>query len=142
MTEVLKKYSGVPQKVADLFYVSCERLVRKCSLRVKYLIYILLLCRDHFYQFGEIRSINIIPKQQCAFVQFTNRQAAEQGAESSFNKLILNGRRLIIKWGKSQAGKEAARAVLNDETGQNLEPVPGLPGRKSSLNIILISFTT
>ncbi|XP_014678157.1 PREDICTED: pre-mRNA-splicing factor RBM22-like [Priapulus caudatus] len=89
--------------------------------------------RDHFYQFGEIRSVNVIPKQQCAFVQFTNRSTAEAAAEASFNKLIVNGRRLVIKWGKSQAGRDGGGGGggggPGEAAGQGLEPVPGLPGR-------------
>ncbi|CAB3993500.1 pre-mRNA-splicing factor RBM22-like [Paramuricea clavata] len=79
--------------------------------------------RDHFYQFGEIRSITMVPKQQCAFVCFTNRFSAETAAENSFNKLIMKGRRLKILWGKSQG----AKATPGREGGAKLTPVPGLP---------------
>ncbi|XP_071105673.1 pre-mRNA-splicing factor RBM22-like [Haliotis cracherodii] len=82
--------------------------------------------RDHFYQFGEIRSVNVVAKQQCAFVQFTERPASETAAERSFNKLIINGRRLNIKWGRSQ-GQQQLTGKKEDD-GQMLEPVPGLPG--------------
>jgi len=77
--------------------------------------------RDHFYQFGEIRSITIVPKQQCAFVQFTARSSAELAAEKSFNKLIVLGRRLTVRWGKGQAGKWKEGGV------ETLPNVPGLP---------------
>lgn len=90
----------------------------------------LFICifRDHFYQYGEIRSINVVSKQQCAFVQFTNRSSAEAAGEKSFNKLILNGRRLNIKWGKSQGQQgQDKEAEEDEEEDQHLEPVPGLP---------------
>lgn len=86
--------------------------------------------RDHFYQFGEIRTLSMVPKQQCAFIQYTTRAAAENAAEKSFNKLILGGRRLTIKWGRSQG-----RATVVG--GQNVEvydPVPGLPGALPELS--------
>lgn len=54
--------------------------------------------RDHFYQFGEIRSIALVPRQQCAFIQYTKRSAAELAAEKSFNKLVLQGKKSTIKW--------------------------------------------
>jgi len=79
--------------------------------------------RDYFYQFGEIRSITLVQKQQCGFVQFTSRSAAEVAAEKSFNKLILLGRRLTVRWGKSQAKQVSAA-----EGVASLPPVPGLPG--------------
>uniref|UniRef100_F7DMR4 Pre-mRNA-splicing factor RBM22 n=1 Tax=Equus caballus TaxID=9796 RepID=F7DMR4_HORSE len=85
--------------------------------------------RNHFYQFGEIRTITVVQRQQCAFIQFATRQAAEVAAEKSFNKLIVNGRRLNVKWGRSQAarGKEKEKDGTTD-SGIKLEPVPGLPG--------------
>ncbi|XP_015915159.1 pre-mRNA-splicing factor RBM22 [Parasteatoda tepidariorum] len=81
--------------------------------------------KDHFYQYGEIRSITLLTKQQCAFIQFTTRQAAELAAEKAFNKLILSGRRLTIKWGRSQA--KISTNTSKDTEMKNLEPVPGLP---------------
>ncbi|XP_013386961.1 pre-mRNA-splicing factor RBM22-like [Lingula anatina] len=83
--------------------------------------------RDHFYQFGEIRSVTMVSRQQCAFVQFTKRESSEAAAESTFNKLIINGRRLTIKWGKSQ-GQQLVPRQEGEMGGQMLEPVPGLPG--------------
>lgn len=43
----------------------------------------------------------MVQRQQCAFIQFATRQAAELAAEKSFNKLIVGGRRLTVKWGRS-----------------------------------------
>lgn len=83
--------------------------------------------RDHFYQYGEIRAITVVSRQQCSFVQFTQRQAAEIAAERTFNKLILGGRRLTIKWGRSQ-GRQGGDSGEQGEGEEMLEPVPGLPG--------------
>ncbi|KAA0197734.1 hypothetical protein HAZT_HAZT003575 [Hyalella azteca] len=82
--------------------------------------------RDHFYQFGEIRSVIVASKQQFAFVMFTTRSAAELAAERSYNKLILQGRRLNIKWGKAQA-RQGNTPVEGPEFREALQPVPGLP---------------
>uniref|UniRef100_A0A0K8TP55 Pre-mRNA-splicing factor RBM22 n=1 Tax=Tabanus bromius TaxID=304241 RepID=A0A0K8TP55_TABBR len=78
--------------------------------------------RDNFYQFGEIRSITLVPRQQCAFVQYTKRSAAEQAAEKTFNKLVLHGRKLTIKWAHSQAKQNTVA-----KTDRRYEPIPGLP---------------
>lgn len=78
--------------------------------------------RDNFYQFGEIRTVTIVPRQQCGFVQYTKRAAAELAAEKTFNKLVMGGRRLTIKWAHSQAKQNAVA-----KTQRNFEPVPGLP---------------
>lgn len=87
--------------------------------------------RDHFYQYGEVRSLSLVPKQQCAFVQYTTRAAAENAAEKTFNKLILGGRRLTIKWGRSQGRIGATIGTPNVEI---YEPVPGLPGALPELS--------
>ena len=85
--------------------------------------------KNHFYQFGEIRTITVVQRQQCAFIQFSTRQAAEVAAKKSFNKSVVNGCKLKVKWGRSQAarGKEKEKDGTTD-TGIKLEPVSGLPG--------------
>jgi len=86
--------------------------------------------RDSFYAYGEIRSISVVTKQGCAFVQYTRRASAEVAAEKTFNKLLVKGRRLTIRWGRSQGqknpiaadgGSAAAAAAPGTVT------VPGLP---------------
>ena len=72
--------------------------------------------------------MSLVGKQQCAFVQFTTRSAAEAAAEKCFNKLIINGRRLNIKWGKSQGQASTPAIKQGVETAEKLQPVPGLPG--------------
>ena len=51
----------------------------------------LSLFRDHFYQFGELRNIAMVPRQQCAFINYTTRDAAEKAAAASFDKLVIQG---------------------------------------------------
>lgn len=85
--------------------------------------------KDNFYQFGEIRQITLVPRQQCAFVQYTKRSAAELAAEKTFNKLVLGGRRLTIKWAHSQAKQQnSTTSVAKTVRQYTFEPVPGLPG--------------
>lgn len=87
------------------------------------MLFIFLTCyRDNFYQFGEIRTVTLVPRQQCGFVQYTKRAAAELAAEKTFNKLVLGGRRLTIKWAHSQAKQNTVT-----KTNRSFDPVPGLP---------------
>ncbi|TGZ66159.1 hypothetical protein CRM22_005504 [Opisthorchis felineus] len=85
--------------------------------------------RNHFYQFGEIRSVNLHPRQHCAFIQFTTRQSAEKAAERSYERLILGGHRLTVNWGKSPAALAAANTAAGADGNDSisLPPVPGLP---------------
>lgn len=61
--------------------------------------------------------------------------AAENAAEKTFNKLILGGRRLTIKWGRSQGrvGTTIGHQSMHcfDEA---YDPVPGLPGALPELS--------
>ena len=93
--------------------------------------FLFIFSRDHFYQFGEIRSITVVPKQSCAFVQFTQRDAAERAAKESFNQLIIEGKRLTVKWGKP-AAIQGSSLRPGESLGfeSNYEPVPGLPNGK------------
>eukprot|EP00035_Acanthoeca_spectabilis_P023289 m.448699 g.448699 ORF g.448699 m.448699 type:complete len:396 (+) comp19698_c0_seq1:34-1221(+) len=61
--------------------------------------------QDYFYQFGEIRTINVLKKQKAAFVHFTSRGAAEKAADAAYNKLVIKGRALKVLWGRAQGQK-------------------------------------
>lgn len=54
--------------------------------------------------------------------------AAEAAVEKTFNKLELKGRRLVIRWAKSQGKRgEAASSEWKHGAAAKLPPVPGLP---------------
>ncbi|GMS96195.1 hypothetical protein PENTCL1PPCAC_18370, partial [Pristionchus entomophagus] len=78
--------------------------------------------RDYFYQYGEIRSLNVLGAKGCAFVTYTTRESAEMAAERSFNRINIKNRRLTIRWGIPQAQKGATSAE-----GRPINPVPSLP---------------
>lgn len=75
--------------------------------------------RDHFYQYGEIRNITLVSKQLCAFIQFTKRSSAELAAQSTFNKLVLGGQKLSIKWAHSQAKQQTSTATKTNRHFEN-----------------------
>ncbi|KAK7580565.1 hypothetical protein V9T40_001194 [Parthenolecanium corni] len=84
--------------------------------------------RDHFYQYGEIRNITCIPRQQCAFVEFIRRADAELAAEKTFNTLILGGCRLNIKWGHAQARRQGDDvAIMHKDPEMTIQPSTSLP---------------
>lgn len=73
------------------------------------------------------RTLTLVPRAQCAFVQYTTRSAAEHAAEKTFNRLVIAGKRLTIKWGKSQ-GKYVGLLLLT-----------GLIKYQYNVNIIMFS---
>jgi len=56
--------------------------------------------RDEFYAYGELKDIRMAPRNNCAFVSYTTRDAAEEAAERLSNRLIVKGIRLKLMWGK------------------------------------------
>ncbi|VDK17376.1 unnamed protein product [Anisakis simplex] len=85
--------------------------------------------RDYFYQFGEIRSLNVLANRGCAFIAFTTRQAAERAADQLIVSVTLHfvtvdyvpGRRLKIRWGRPQSQNQES------EEKKKVESVAGLP---------------
>lgn len=63
--------------------------------------------RDYFYQFGEIQSISIVRKQNCAFITYASRSDCESAIEKSFQKLLIQGQKLAVRWGKPISKRSA-----------------------------------
>ncbi len=58
---------------------------------------------DQFYAYGEIKSIQVIPLSNCAFVTYTTREAAEMAVEKLHGSLTVRGARLKMMWGRPQS---------------------------------------
>eukprot|EP01099_Mayorella_cantabrigiensis_P003458 TRINITY_DN2658_c0_g2_i1.p1 TRINITY_DN2658_c0_g2~~TRINITY_DN2658_c0_g2_i1.p1 ORF type:complete len:421 (-),score=61.16 TRINITY_DN2658_c0_g2_i1:135-1316(-) len=58
--------------------------------------------RDKFYGFGELSSIRVVHKSNCAFITYTTREAAEKATEKFGNRFNLKGVDMRISWGKPQ----------------------------------------
>lgn len=83
--------------------------------------------RDVFYQYGEIRNITHVAHQNCAFIQYTTRAAAEIAAESTYGRLTLGGQKLNVRWGHAQARKDKESTNLAAMKETKMKPTPGLP---------------
>ncbi|KAF9619128.1 hypothetical protein IFM89_005142 [Coptis chinensis] len=62
--------------------------------------------RDYFYAHGQIESLRMVIQRACAFVTYTTREEAEKAAEELSNKVVIQGLRLKLSWGKSQTAKK------------------------------------
>jgi pre-mRNA-splicing factor RBM22/SLT11 len=80
--------------------------------------------RNHFYQYGEIRQIHVLPNKFCAFIDFLTREGAELAAERSFNQTTINGQKLSVRWGRPQAQTR----FEGIEEKKVFREVPNLPG--------------
>ncbi|KAJ3129070.1 RNA binding motif protein 22 [Nowakowskiella sp. JEL0407] len=78
--------------------------------------------KDHFYIFGEIKSIIPITKTKCAFINFATRESAEIAMEKSYNNLKIKGHDLKVQWGKSKpigmAKTDGGNAAMGGAVGQ------------------------
>jgi pre-mRNA-splicing factor RBM22/SLT11 len=53
-----------------------------------------------FSKFGEIKSVKILLKNFCAFINFLEREAAESAINTLFSKFSIKGQRYRLGWGK------------------------------------------
>lgn len=56
--------------------------------------------RDHFAQFGKIRSLVCSHMTHCAFINYTTREGAEAAAEACQGRVVIAGCPLRVKWAK------------------------------------------
>nr|NP_001071914.1 zinc finger protein [Ciona intestinalis]BAE93304.1 zinc finger protein [Ciona intestinalis] len=84
--------------------------------------------RDQFYHYGEIRSIHMATNQNYAFVQFTKRSDAETAAKRTAGRLMIKGKRIVVRWGKSQGSIKKGGDKGDKSSHSSYNPVPGLPG--------------
>ena len=56
--------------------------------------------KNFFYAFGEIKSVVIIYKSKCAFVNFATRSGAELAVEKAYNNCKINDHVIRVQWGK------------------------------------------
>ncbi|KAJ3091709.1 RNA binding motif protein 22 [Quaeritorhiza haematococci] len=77
--------------------------------------------RDHFYAFGEIKSVIVIHKSKCAFVNYASRAAAEMAVDRSYNNLNIKGKILRVQWGKSRAQGPKHEASASGSSSQSYD---------------------
>lgn len=82
--------------------------------------------KDHFYSFGEIVSIRLVPASKCAFVEFVNHDEANRAIEALRNNLVIRGQFLKVGWAKAQTEEQRARrqGARTSEAAANTAPPP------------------
>ncbi|KAF9569514.1 RNA binding motif protein 22 [Mortierella alpina] len=76
--------------------------------------------RGFFYVFGEIKSVVVVHKSKCAFVNFTTRAAAELAFEKAGGGINLQGQPLRVSWARSRPV-----GARSEQKGGEAEPTPG-----------------
>ncbi|KAG7554418.1 RNA-binding domain superfamily [Arabidopsis suecica] len=67
---------------------------------------------DKFYAYGEIESIRVLAEKGYAFVTYTTREGAEKAIQELSNRLVVNGQKLKLTWGRPKVPKP-------DQSGSN-----------------------
>jgi len=78
----------VDQSVTSLFLSGVEPDIEEADLK------------NHFYAFGELKSIVMVKRSKCAFVNYTTRAATELAAENCLGGVVIKGHRLRVAWAR------------------------------------------
>ncbi|CAE7916933.1 rbm22, partial [Symbiodinium sp. KB8] len=54
--------------------------------------------REQCYQYGEVKSIKVVPAKKCAFVEFRTRKQAETAVKGLYQKMKIKGTPITVKW--------------------------------------------
>jgi len=78
--------------------------------------------QEQFAPYGFIQSIRKLELRRCAFVTYAERSDAERAAEALASRLMINGQRCKLFWGKPQAERPQPSGAAGSGTG----PAPPL----------------
>jgi RNA recognition motif-containing protein len=81
--------------------------------------------RAVIYPYGQIASFHIVRSARCAFVEYVDREAAENAAAQLCNALTVNGRALSVNWAKPRAQSDAS-AGSAPKPSLVMPPPPGM----------------
>ncbi|KAJ9552363.1 hypothetical protein OSB04_016408 [Centaurea solstitialis] len=76
--------------------------------------------RDHFYAYGQLESVMMVPQRGCAFVTFTTRKGAEKAANELADNLEIKGMRLKLMWGRLKTPKAGSEPASNEQRQQSV----------------------
>ncbi|PVV04141.1 hypothetical protein BB560_001359 [Smittium megazygosporum] len=97
---------------------------------------------DYFIAFGEIKSLVLVEKSKCAFVNFKHRASAEAAADSSLGSCTINGHRVKLSWGRPrpkgpQNSDSISKLANNPEVAEKLAK-KGVSSKSISNNGIVL----
>ncbi|OMJ08610.1 Pre-mRNA-splicing factor RBM22 [Smittium culicis] len=88
--------------------------------------------RSYFESFGEIKSIVIVQKSKCGFINFKYRASAEAAADKSFGGCVINGKAVRMAWGKPKPKGPSKLAASSGNILNALSSDPSISEKLSS----------
>ncbi|KAJ1952952.1 Pre-mRNA-splicing factor slt11, partial [Dipsacomyces acuminosporus] len=116
------------KSITSLFVMGMDKSITQSDLR------------DHFYTFGELKSVVVVPKGNCAFINFKTRAAAEAASQAAMGGCVIKGVPLRLAWGKAKPkgpqSEIASKGTGSGETTRESHPtrasIPLPPGAVGS----------
>lgn len=89
--------------------------------------------RTHFSEFGPIKSVVVVYKANCAFVNFVERESAEAAVKKSFT-VQIRGIPIVVSWGRPKQGpsSELEQKSIENSTSTMYSSIPPPPGSFST----------
>ncbi|KAI8321305.1 hypothetical protein GQ54DRAFT_187112 [Martensiomyces pterosporus] len=100
------------KSITSLFVLGMDKSVSQADLR------------DHFYTYGELKSIVVVPKGNCAFINFKTRPAAEAAAQAVLGGCSIKGKALRIAWGKPKPKGPQSELASSKTSGSSATESP------------------
>lgn len=71
--------------------------------------------RDVFYVHGELKSVRISRRSECAFIEYVARAGAETALRDTMGKLVIGDARMRVRWADQQRSGAAGTRLLGDD---------------------------
>lgn len=126
MTKADKLSPPEDKSITSLFVAGMDTSIAKDDLQ------------EHFGVFGEIKSVIVVPRGDCAFVNFKTRANAEAAAEAALSGCAIKDKSLKIMWGKPKPKGPKSELQNNTKSpGDRKRVPPPPPGALDSSNAAL-----
>jgi RNA recognition motif-containing protein len=86
--------------------------------------------RGVIYPFGQIASFHLLRSAKCAFVEYVDRQAAEEAASQLHKALVVLGRSLSVNWARPKVQEGVGQSSASSSSV--MPPPPGMERSNAS----------
>ncbi|KAJ2012719.1 Pre-mRNA-splicing factor slt11 [Coemansia sp. RSA 376] len=110
------------KSITSLFVLGLDQSVTQADLR------------DHFIAFGELKSVVVVPKGNCAFINYKHRAGAEAAALAALSGFSIKDKSLKVTWGKPKPkGPKSELAQANVISKEVTAPTGSQPPTRASI---------
>ena len=83
------------------------------------------LVREQMEKFGKVERMRLLHRQNCGFVCFFSREAAEKAITTLHEKFFLCEKKIKLDWAKAQLQEQKAYRKKPPQGGKNNKQQPG-----------------